>query len=97
MIKAHKSCGRSLTGINNNEQNPRYTATELRYKRLSHLPQVMKKDYGRAWTEFWLYKPCLNSNTTSFHLFWQLSTEDYDFSWISWTALNIYLWKNKAL
>lgn len=64
MIKAHKSYGRTLTGINNNEWNPYYPATELRYERLSHLPQVMKKDYGRAWNEFWLCKPCPNCSIT---------------------------------
>lgn len=30
MIKAHKSEGRTLTGINNSEENPYYTATDLR-------------------------------------------------------------------
>lgn len=57
MIKARKSEGRTPTGMNNSERNPYCTATELRFERFSPLPQVMKKDYGRAWTELWLYKP----------------------------------------
>lgn len=97
MIKAHKSYGRMLTGINNNEQNPFHTATELSYERLSDLPQVMKKDMAELGLNSGFVSPALTAVVPFFPLFWLLSTKDYYFSRLSWAILNIYLWKNYAL